>query len=123
MPRQSGLSPRRERFWGLVGGFVGSLAGVGAALVAVFLDGSAWTEAGRLYPTIFERHEFLVLDFYLLGMLCVGAALSGFGLFYARTSPFPRTDAYGGGLIGELLMVLGGLVLFVRLVALIDNPG
>ena len=33
--KKAGLSPVRERRWGLIGGTVGPLVGVGAALVAV----------------------------------------------------------------------------------------
>jgi len=36
----------------------------------------------------------------------------------SRTSRFPRTDASGATLLGTILMAIGGLLLFTRLVAI-----
>jgi hypothetical protein len=48
----------------------------------------------------------------------VGLGFSVAGLVAVRRSPFPRSEGYGAGLIGALLSVLGGVILFIRLVAL-----
>jgi hypothetical protein len=116
--RTAGLSGRRERRWGVVGGMVGSLAGVGAALVAVLGDGASWYESGP-YPRIFESGSFLALDFYLLFLLLLGAGFQGLALVSARRSPYPRTEAFGAGLMGLVLSTLAGSILFVRLFALL----
>lgn len=115
--RAAGLSSRRERRWGLVGGLLGSLFGAGAAVVAVFLDGASWYESGP-YPAIFRREEILALDLYLLLMLLIGIGFAACGLVLARRSPFPRSEAYGAGLVGALLLSLSGLIFFIRVVAL-----
>lgn len=115
--RAAGLSDSRERRWGWLGGVIGSLVGVGAALVAVVLDGAFWYEAGP-FPSVFRERRLLAIDVYLLGSVVVGLGFSLAALLQARRSPFPRSDAYGAGLLGALLSVLGGAILFVRVLAL-----
>jgi hypothetical protein len=115
--RAEGLSPARERKWGLVGGLAGALAGCTCALVAVYLDGASWLESGP-YPAIFREPRLLAVDVCLLAFIVVGLGFSVAGLVSVRRSPFPRSEAYGAGLIGALLSVLGGVILFIRLVAL-----
>ena len=115
--RSAGLNPARERRWGLIGGAAGALAGCTCALAAVYLDGASWFESGP-YPSIFREPRLLAIDFCLLALVVVGLGFSVAALVSVRRSPFPRTEAYGAGLIGALLSVLGGVILFTRLVAL-----
>jgi hypothetical protein len=113
----AGLSPARERRWGLIGGAAGALAGTTCALVAVYVDGASWLESGP-YPAVFREPRLLAVDVCLLAFIVLGLCFSAAGLVSARRSPFPRTEAYGAGLIGALLSALGGVILFTRLVAL-----
>jgi hypothetical protein len=115
--RSAGLSTARERRWGLIGGAAGSVAGVGSALVAVYMDGASWYSSGP-YPTVFREARLLAIDVYLLLMLLAGFGFSVAALVLARRSAFPRSDAYGAGLLGALLGALGGVILFLRVFAL-----
>lgn len=116
--RSQGVSSDRERRWGVIGGISGSLAGGGAALIGVFIDGMPWYTSGP-YPRAFAEAQLLAIDVYLMAMLVVGAAFSTAGIVFSRRSPYPRTDAFGAGLMGTILMALSGVILFIRLVALI----
>lgn len=113
----AGVNVARERRWGLIGGIAGAVAGGGAALVAVYLDGASWFESGP-YPSVFRETRLLAIDLYLLLLLLVGTGFSLVALVQARRSAFPRSDAYGAGLLGMLLAVLAGAILFVRVFAL-----
>lgn len=117
--RKTGLSPTRERMWGLIGGTVGSLFGIGAALVAIGLDGVPWYSSGP-YPLVFTERRLLAIDIYFLLALFVGLGFSTAAAIFSRRSPYPRTDAFGAGLLGAILTGVSGLVLFTRLVALIQ---
>ena len=114
---EDGLSGARERRWGLMGGLVGSLVGLGAAAVAVLIDGVSPREGGP-WPSVFEEPRLLAIDVYLPAALVVGMGFSVSALLSARRGPFPRTDAYGAGLVGEMLTTLAGLIFFVRILAL-----
>ncbi len=116
--RKHGVSSERERRWGVIGSISGSLVGGGAALVGVFIDGMPWYASGA-YPRVFVEQRLLAIDIYLMAVLVVGMAFSTAGIVYSRRSPYPRTDAFGAGLMGTILMALGGVILFIRLVALI----
>jgi hypothetical protein len=122
LSHDEGLSAVRERRWGWIGGVVGSLAGVGSALVAILYDGAAPYESGP-WPSIFREPHLLGMDVYLVSMLALGAGFSLVGLALARRSGFPRTDAYGAGLVGTLLMILAGVILFTRVLALVSGAG
>jgi hypothetical protein len=115
--RSAGLSPARERRWGWIGGAAGALAGCTCGRVAVYVDGASWYESGP-YPAIFREPRLLAIDVCLLVFIVLGLGFSVAALISARRSPFPRTEAYGAGLIGALLSALGGVILFIRLVAL-----
>jgi len=116
--RSQGVSSERERLWGVIGGISGSLVGGGAALIAVFIDGMPWFTSGA-YPRAFADQRLLAIDVYLLAVLVVGVAFSTAGIVFSRRSPYPRTDAFGAGLMGTILTALAGVILFIRLVALI----
>jgi hypothetical protein len=115
--REDGRSGARERRWGLIGGLVGSLAGLGAGAVAVLIDGVPPFEGGP-WPSAFREPRLLAIDVYLLVVLVVGAGFSVSALLATRRGAFPRTDGYGAGLVGGLLTTLAGLIFFVRILAL-----
>jgi vacuolar-type H+-ATPase subunit I/STV1 len=122
LTREEGLSAARERRWGWIGGVVGSVVGIGSAAVAMLVDGAPPYESGP-WPAIFREPRILGMDVYLGSMLVVGAGFSIAGLVHARRSGFPRTDAYGAGLVGALLMLLSGTILFTRVLALVSRGG
>jgi hypothetical protein len=113
-----GLAARRERLWGLIGGAVGASFGVGAALIAMLIEGAPAYSSG-LYPEFFSRMRLLAFDAFLLLGLIVGLAFMGAALVFARVGRYPRTDCFGAGLLGTILSALGGLLIFLRLVAVI----
>lgn len=117
--KRAGLSPSRERLWGLIGGTVGPIVGVGAAIVAVGIDGVPWFTSGP-YPAVFTEQRLLALDVYLLIVFLAGVGFATAGAIYSRRSLYPRTDAFGAGLMGTILMGVGGTIFFVRLLALIQ---
>ena len=54
--QQSGVSGRRERLWGWVGGVIGSLVGVGGLLVVFLVQDTPLRELlGAPYPPVFTR--------------------------------------------------------------------
>jgi len=116
--RDAGVSASRERKWGLIGGLVGTAVGVGSAAVAVGIDGASFYETG-LYPPIFRSQEILAMDLYMLAVLIAGAGFSAAALVFARRSPYPRTQCLGAGLMGLILSLLAGVLLFIRLMALL----
>jgi hypothetical protein len=120
--RSAGVSAARERRWGLIGAAAGALAGGGCALVAVLLDGASWYESGP-YPAVFREARPLAIDVYLLLVLFVGLGFSVAALVHARRSAFPRSDALGAGLLGSLLGMLAGVILFIRVFALTRGGG
>lgn len=115
--RSEGVHPRHERRWGLVGGAVGTLVGVGLALEAVVVEHSGWY-AGSGFPPFFSTRRLLAYDACLLAMLFGGAGLTIAAALYARFGRYPRTDASGAAGLGLILMVLSGVILFMRVYAL-----
>ena len=116
--RKAGMSPSRERLWGLVGGIVGPVVGVGAGVIAIAVDGIPWYTSG-LYPLIFTEQRLLALDAYMILVFLVGVGFATAGAVYSRKSLYPRSDGFGAALLGTILMGVSGLVFFVRLLALI----
>jgi hypothetical protein len=116
--RGAGVSMRRERHWGLFGGLVGAAFGPGSALIAVYVEGASWWSSSTPYPQFFARHRLLTYDYFLALALLVGAVFQIGALWTARTGRYPRTDAFGGTLVGTILMLLAGVLLFMRLVAI-----
>lgn len=116
--RGAGVSGRRERHWGLFGGLVGAVFGLGSALIAVYVEGASWGSSSTPYPQFFARQRLLVYDYFLASALIVGALFQIGALWTARTGRYPRTDTFGGALVGTILMLLAGVLLFTRLVAI-----
>jgi hypothetical protein len=116
--RGAGVSTRRERRWGLIGGLVGAAFGLGSALIAVYVEGASWWSSSTPYPKFFADHRLLSYDHFLAGALIVGALFQTTVLWTARVGRYPRTDTFGGALIGTILMLLAGVLLFTRLVAI-----
>ena len=113
-----GLSPRRDRAWGLVGGALGVAVGVGSAAIAVFVEGANAFESGVPYPRFFTKRELLTYDAFLALVIAAGAVFAISAVVFARRSRFPRTDTMGGALCGAVLLVLGSALLFTRLIAI-----
>lgn len=116
--REAGTSPARERRWGLIGGTVGSLYGVGSGLIAIFVEGAPWWPTGT-YPAFFATPRLLVFDVYLVSALATGVGFLVAALVLARVSRYPRTDASGALLTGLVLALTSGAILFTRLLAVI----
>jgi len=117
--RGIGASDARERLWGLIGGVVGASFGVGSFLVAWLVDGASWSElSGAPYPPFLAARRTIGLDYYLLGAVLLGLAFLAQALLRLRLGRYPRSDGYGATLIGGLLCVLGGVILFVRVFAI-----
>ena len=108
---------RRERRWGLLGGLIGAMFGIGSALIAVYVEGASWSSSTP-YPHFFANQRLLTYDYFLVSALLVGALFQISALWAARTGRYPRTDAFGGSLVGMILMLLAGVLLFTRLVAI-----
>ena len=118
----AGVSGRRERFWGVTGGFIGGLVGVGSFLIPWLLEGTPVRELwGIPYPPIFTRRSITALDYYFLGLVGVGLVFLEGAVVALRRSRFPRTDGAAVALLGTVLCALGGVVLFVRLWAVVHG--
>jgi len=112
----AGLSADRERRWGVVGGVVGGVAGVGSFFVAWVIQGAPLRELmGSPYPPFFARRGMMVLDYYFLGLVVLGLGFLTTALVALRVGRYPRTDGSGAALIGTILCALGGVILFMRL--------
>jgi hypothetical protein len=116
--RDAGVSIRRERLWGLSGGLAGAVFGLGSALIAVYIEGASWWSSSTPYPQFFAHHRLLTYDYFLVSALLVGALFQVGALWTARAGRYPRTDSFGGTLVGMILMLLAGVLLFARLVAI-----
>jgi len=118
----AGVSGRRERLWGVMGGFIGCLVGVGSFLVPWLLEGTPPHQLwGTPYPPIFSRRSIMALDYYFLGLVGVGLVFLEGAVVALRKSRFPRTDGAAAALLGTVLCALGGVVLFARLWAVVHG--
>jgi uncharacterized membrane protein YfcA len=113
----AGRSASRERRWGIVGGILGSLFGVGSALIAVYVQGARWTETP--YPVFFAQRHVLAYDMFLLAGFAVGTGFLVAALLLCRFGRYPRTDAFGALLIGMILSALSTTILLTRLLAIV----
>jgi len=116
--RDAGVSMRHERQWGLFGGLIGAVFGIGSALIAVYVEGASWWSSSTPYPQFFANNRLLAYDYFLVSALLVRALFQIGALWTARTGRYPRTDTFGGTLVGMILMLLAGVLLFTRLVAI-----
>ncbi len=82
---EAGTSPARERRWGAIGGTLGSLYGVGAALIAIFVEGAPWWPTGT-YPPFFATRRLLAFDVYMIAALVTGLGFLVAALALARLS-------------------------------------
>ena len=114
--REAGTSPARERRWGVIGGILGALYGLGSALIAVFVDGASWWSSGP-YPAFFATRRLLTFDLYLGSALATGVGFLVAALALARLSRYPRTDASGALVVGLVLSLTSGAILLTRLLA------
>jgi hypothetical protein len=114
---EAGTSPARERRWGVIGGTLGALYGLGAALIAVYVEGAPWWPAGP-YPAFFATPRLLVFDLYLASALVTGVGFLVAALVLARVSPYPRTDAGGALIAGLVLALTSGAILCTRFLAI-----
>jgi hypothetical protein len=120
--QMAGVSGRRERVWGVVGGVIGSLVGIGGLLVALLVQEAPLRELlGAPYPPLFTRRSMIALDYYFVGLVAVGLIFLEGGVLALRKSKYPRTDGAGAALVGTVLCALGGVVLFVRLWAVVHG--
>src|ERR1044072_2653956 len=98
--RAAGGSPGRERLWGVVGGVIGSLVGVGGLVVALaFHDGPLRDLIGSPYPRGVARRTMIPLDYCFLGLVALGFVFLEGGVVALRFSRFPRTDGMGAALL------------------------
>jgi hypothetical protein len=120
--QMAGVSGRRERIWGVVGGLIGSLVGVGGLLVTLLVQETPFRELwGAPYPPLFTRRSMIPLDYYFVGLVALGLVFLEGGVLALRKSKYPRTDGAGAALVGTVLCALGGVVLFVRLWAVVHG--
>ena len=120
--QHAGVSWRRKRLWGWAGRLIGSLVGLGGLLVAFLVEDAPFRELwGVPYPPIFARGSMIALDYYFVGLVALGLVFHEAGIVALRRSKYPRTDASGAALLGTVLCALGGVVLFVRLWAVVHG--
>jgi hypothetical protein len=121
MDTTQGLSSRRDRLWGWIGGAFGVAVGLGSAAMAVFVEEADAFQSSP-YPAFFTKRELLAYDVFLGAVIAVGAAFGVATMVLARGSRFPRSDALGAALTATILMLLGAALLFTRLFAVIRGP-
>jgi heme/copper-type cytochrome/quinol oxidase subunit 1 len=116
-----GLSGRRQRLWGLVGGLIVSLVVAGTVLVPWFVQGTPLRELWGAYPPLFKKRAMIALDYYCIGLVGLGLVFLEGAIVALRASRFPRTDGAGAALLGTVLCAVGALVLFARLWAVVHG--
>ncbi len=108
--------------WGVLGGVLGSAAGGGAFLVASLIQGEPWQEMARApYPTFFSRREIMPIDLYFFVWFLVGIGFLVAALILIRIGRYPRTDGGGATLAGAIFSALAGVILFLRLWAVLHG--
>ena len=90
--RGVGVSMRRERQWGLFGGLVGAVFGIGSALIAVYVEGASWWSSSTPYPQFFAHHRLLTYDYFLVSALLGGSLLIW---LWARSAPSACASSIG----------------------------
>ena len=115
----AGVSAKRDRTWGLVGGLLGIAVGGGSAIIAVFVEGADLWASSSPYPPFFAKRQLLAYDIFLALVIAVGVAFAVTGIVLTRRGKYPRTDALGALLASAVLTALGGALLFTRLIAVV----
>jgi len=105
--------------WGVLGAVLGVVVGGGSAAIGIFVEGADPLASTSPYPAFFTRRELLAYDIFLAGMIVLGAVIAATGAVLARRSKFPRTDTLGALVASGVVLLLGGVLLFTRLVAVI----
>jgi hypothetical protein len=100
----------------VIGATLGALYGLGAALIAVYVEGAPWWSPG-LYPAFFTTRRVLTFDLFLGSALAMGVGFLVAALALARRSRYPRTDVSGALVVGLVLSLTSGAILLARLVA------
>jgi len=113
-----GLSSRRDRMWGWIGGVLGAAVGVGSAAIAIFVEGASAYQSSP-YPPFFTKRQILAYDVFLGVVVVAGVVFGVAAMVLARRSRFPRTDALGAALAGTILTLLGSGLIFTRLIAVV----
>ena len=72
-----GLSGRRDRMWGWIGGALGAAVGLGSAAIAIFVEGATAYQSSP-YPPFFTKRQILAYDAFL-GVVVVAGAAFGIG--------------------------------------------
>ena len=114
-PQAAVRNPVRAREWSIVGGLVWIIAALGGLFIARFQEAGA----SQGWRVAFERPELGALDIWWFTVVLAGGVFLAVGLFGALRSQAPRTDAFGAGLTGAVLSTVGGLILFLRLLAVL----
>ena len=115
----AGVSAKRDRVWGLVGGVLGVGVGGGSAAIAVFVEGADLWASSSPYPPFFAKRQLLTYDVFLALVIFAGVAFAVIGILLTRRGKYPRTDALGAMLASAVLTALGGALFFTRLVAVV----
>jgi hypothetical protein len=108
--------------WGVVGGVLGVVVGLGSAAIAVFIEGADPSASSSPYPPFFAKRQLLVYDVFLALVMLSGVAFAIGGILLTRRGSYPRTDALGALLVSAVLAALGGALVFTRLIAVIRGP-
>jgi hypothetical protein len=120
MERSAGISWRRERLWGGIGGFLVSAVGVGSFMIALLIQGEPLSDlVGSPYPRVFTRRTVMPLDYFFLAVLAVGFCFLAAATYIARRGRYPRSDGFGAALTGAILSAVAGGALFLRLWAVL----
>jgi hypothetical protein len=117
----AGVSGGRERLWTVFTFLIACLVPVGCVLVLVLVQETPIRELLGAPPPLFRRRTLTTLDYYFLGLVGLGLIFLEGAILALRRSRYPRTDGGGAALVGTLLCTLGGVVLFVRLWAVVHG--
>ena len=115
----AGVSRARDRLWGLIGGLLGVAVALGSVAIGIFIEGADPLGPTSPYPSFFAKRQLLVYDYFLLSVIVVGAVIAFTGAVLARRSRFPRTDTLGALIASGVLLLIGGVLLFTRLFAVV----
>lgn len=61
---EGGVSSRRDRMWGWIGGILGAAVGVGSAAIAIFVEAANAYQSSP-YPPFFANRWLLAYDVFV----------------------------------------------------------